>query len=79
MNEEQARTKWCPMTRVFSGRDKDASKCIASGCMMWQPTVRIWHFERGNFLEIGESYSALDKVEERYDNSDGYCGLGGKL
>ena len=68
--EEEAKTKWCPMVRIFSGtsnyvaacnknmldRDKDKDRCIASNCMMWRwiPTI----------------YAPETK--------SGYCGLAGK-
>ena len=45
MSEEEARTKWCPMARVYSpdgaynkegGCLAHGSTCIASDCMMWR-------------------------------------------
>ena len=57
MKEVDAKTKWCPLVRIFvagdywqssNGKDKflgsmdgnlrPLTKCIASGCMMWQWT-----------------------------------------
>jgi hypothetical protein len=63
MNEEEAKTKWCPMARVQSAETGPAYnvrdnglfineiKCIASDCMMWRE---------------------IDAIK------GGYCGLAGK-
>jgi len=55
--EEEARKKWCPMVRMSLNNTADGSSynrlrddkksvemvgfCIASGCMLWQPTS-LW-------------------------------------
>jgi hypothetical protein len=85
MNEEVAKTKWCPMVRNdwhgsatnrgYKG-DTEYCTCIASDCMMWR------------WIEIG--VTEVSKVNEKhpewtgqqcYDSISrkGYCGLGGKL
>ena len=33
MTEEEAKTKWCPMT--FNTPSGEVCRCIASDCMMW--------------------------------------------
>ncbi len=52
MTEEEAKTKWCPMTRVGHvagmaiNRHPDKqdfyteTRCVASKCMMWRETVK---------------------------------------
>ena len=68
MTEQEAITKWCPMSRTSSGGDENTTinrlsdsnnftaeiNCIASDCMMWR-----WE----------------SKYPENHKN--GYCGLGG--
>ena len=74
MTEDEARGKWCPMTRGVvkadfaaavnaSGEDR-LGFCIASDCMMW----RIREVDVQDQLA-----GTMKKVE------DGYCGLAGKL
>ena len=64
MKEEQAKTKWCPMSRTVDGdvvTNKDGGKvsdidmCLTSKCMMWR------------------EYYGDDKVTIL-----GFCGLAGK-
>ena len=52
MKETEARKKWCPFARVFTGtsgyvaaanrglllRDEGKANCIGSACMAWVPT-----------------------------------------
>jgi hypothetical protein len=73
MTEEQARKKWCPMTRflyaegdssrgvyaVAVNTDRPESLCVGSECMMWR-----WD-------EKEEEAHGLDGTE------CGYCGLAG--
>ena len=68
MTEDEAKTKWCPMTRVQnfsmdrsgainrSNFDAGNTLCIASKCMMWR-----WHDPQ--YAEPGERH--------------GYCGIAG--
>jgi hypothetical protein len=65
MTEDEAKKKWCPMTRNIQvmGMNRNTidysdykSNCLASECMMWR-----W------------------VIKEGYPNGRGYCGLGGKL
>jgi len=79
MTEEEARKKWCPMARVFSGtnqwvcacnrnmldRDSKKANCIASDCMMWR-----WH---PKFVPPGKTVN-LDDIKQTL----GYCGKGGR-
>lgn len=69
MTADEAKTKWCPMTRVGSresidgtnrdwqDRDIPAAKCIASDCMVWQ-----WDL----FQEQVDKYNPMPH---------GHCGL----
>lgn len=71
VNEDEARTKWCPMGQVAVGelsfeRDNRKIMCIGSRCMAWRDLVK-------------------DKIEGTSNNSfitreiiGGYCGLAGK-
>lgn len=73
MTEEEAKTKWCPMTRVGHvagmaiNRHPDESdfyvdtRCVASKCMMWRENV-VEALPKGKVVLI-----------------NGYCGLAGKL
>lgn len=36
VNEDEAKTKWCPMPRHDSMADSRGYNCIASSCMMWK-------------------------------------------
>jgi hypothetical protein len=69
MTEEEAKTKWCPMSRsgeYFStnrgsdGITYDTDSCIASDCMMWRQDL------------------AREEAENGYYAKNGHCGLGGK-
>jgi len=76
MTEEQAKTKWCPMVRVFMSTEEGAAaasvnstqklehtRCIASGCMMWRWT------------KVPEQVRVRDEIH--MSNGEGYCGLAG--
>jgi len=63
MSEEEARTKWCPMARVYSpdgaynkegGCLAHGSTCIASDCMKW-PECKFW-WERPTIEQIKADY-----------------------
>jgi hypothetical protein len=69
MTEEQAKTKWCPMSNYQSygnrpfksaSLDEGSIGCLASNCMAWR-----W------ITHIGDIQIA-DKIQ-------GYCGLAGKV
>jgi hypothetical protein len=62
MNEEEARTKWCPMMGV----DHSEECCIGSTCMMWR-----WNSE----FTLPEGHVLPDIKDSA---TEGYCGLGGK-
>lgn len=87
MTEDEAKTKWCPYTRVFVSTNKGISSfnkhsdendrfdkrmcCIASECMMW----RTGKMKISEFVEMrnGSIY------KESYEAKDiGWCGLAGK-
>lgn len=75
--EEQAKTKWCPYSRVMVDQDVEVSvnrsvrggepdpdcMCVATGCMAWRWVV-----------------DASGKLVEAPDGAlQGYCGMGGSL
>lgn len=86
--EAEAKTKWCPMSRVIHGTDANgydvaansfgdgvrskATMCIASACMMWRKTDQIG---------IGPNGEKRDRdMDGRTRWVDrGYCGLTGKI
>jgi hypothetical protein len=62
MREDQAKTKWCPMTRFHKGFDNDVY-CNGSDCMMWK-----WEAE----IKLDMDHPGSMSIEEL---PDGYCGL----
>jgi len=79
MTEEEAKTKWCPITRFHQGMDRDvycnkpdgravspdSSLCIGSDCMMWQ-------CGNSGAKSLGQQQAeGVGIVEE----NPGYCGL----
>lgn len=71
MTESEAKTKWCPMVRVYYDRNQNGviddaifsnrettPRCIGSGCMMWRKQTGFRH--------------AADA-----SNDAGFCGLAG--
>jgi hypothetical protein len=75
MNEEQAKTKWCPMIRatpsfvfedekcveVFGTHSGTHVNCIGSACMMWR-----------------HDRSRTVRAHKKIIVEHGYCGLAGK-
>jgi hypothetical protein len=55
MKQDEARKKWCPFARVFTGtssafvsanrnmleRDENKANCIGSACMAWRYTYEL--------------------------------------
>ena len=80
MNEQEAKTKWCPMVRTDDGAYNRQSerggefgvgignwnKCVASDCMMWVPVITV--------KNVSNQTGALQLAEE----DGGYCGLSRK-
>lgn len=76
MTEDQAKEKWCPMAiyKSFGNSEQKpshhnhriGSSCVASDCMMWQ-----WK----ETLTLGPGSSGMVDISD----TDGYCGLAGKL
>jgi len=87
MTEEQARKKWCCMSRVNNGsrnpisvnryKDGDIHQgclCVASDCAMWIPeTSRIAKIE--TFRDIGIGLNIIPETIEKTIVSGGQCGL----
>jgi hypothetical protein len=87
MTEEQARTKWCPMTRNLSSfvwktsheyitkEIENIGSCIASDCMVWRrieiDAVQVSKVNTEHPEWTGQQ--CYDSLPQR-----GYCGLGGK-
>jgi len=75
MTEEEAKTKWCPMSREdneeggaynrFTGKPDEYTLCLASGCMCW-----VW--DNGQIDTLGRLPS--DATEPRVIKH-GHCGL----
>lgn len=76
LTEEQAKTRWCPMTRLDSSyennpslnREMDGSVargalCIASECMMWRE--HVIEYEKKHFHKLGDE--TFDQMYERYE------------
>jgi hypothetical protein len=78
LTEDEAKTKWCPMSRhpIYPMDDRPSGgnsmqtgefmpTCIGSACMMWR-----WQHMGGDHNQIGEPISPVP--------AHGYCGLAGK-
>lgn len=71
MNEDKAKTKWCPLARRFNycqnrdekGKPYPQDTCTATDCMMWRWEKR----------PTGDLPSTTGTAREGY----GYCGLAG--
>lgn len=77
MTEDEAKTKWCPFTRVgfadhggTNNRHDGGLNCIASACMAWR-----WNGYMG--AEGKWVRKAPDGEKWNGANGDGYCGLAG--
>ncbi len=82
MTEEEAKTKWCPMSELpvnvlaaeasgnvsvdFAAR----AKCIGSACMMWR-----WD---GELQYADTSGTSTKTLVSNFSKIQGHCGLGGK-
>jgi hypothetical protein len=73
MTEEEAKTKWCPMTRAGNAagcnRSDATTNCIGSDCMMWtkiNESELIAYKTTTNGVVIDHVYS---------DENEGHCGL----
>jgi hypothetical protein len=79
MTEEEAKTKWCPMTRYHNNGDaggvycnkpgdpeslEGSEFCIASDCMMW-----TW----GRTPQEAQAQSGISGQYQQ--SADGHCGL----
>jgi hypothetical protein len=92
MNEEEARTKWCPMARVYSpdgaynkegGCLAHGSTCIASDCMMWRSRERSHcSVTDGTSCPPAKLDPEHPCIECKWNviefKGEGFCGLGGK-
>jgi hypothetical protein len=82
MTEEEAKTKWCPMTQMIahpsgkvyaSGMTGDQS-CIGSACMAWR-----WGDEYAERLTDWEDAANIAGVQRGPEpQPEGWCGLAGK-
>lgn len=82
MNEQEAKTKWCPFTRFHKGLDNDVycnkpigvvespdiTFCITSDCMMWRS------MPPPNVTIDGEVFVQKSDLNREH----GYCGLADK-
>jgi hypothetical protein len=73
MTEDEAKTKWCPMTTPFVTAPQIVSQeggfnCIGSDCMMWRATDNECRpqAQLPSDASVPKSFPA------------GYCGLAGK-
>lgn len=87
MTEDEAKTKWCPMARVWSGggaafnrKIDEHVNCYGSGCMMWR-----WANEKNpdyvpqhNMLAQYPQHPAAMQGPWRKSETQGYCGMGGQ-
>jgi hypothetical protein len=58
MTEDEAREKWCPMTR-YHNNGEACGGCIASDCMMWVATAARKYTDDGD--EIPTGYCGLSR------------------
>jgi hypothetical protein len=81
--EDEAKTKWCPFTRISSGErewhtnrpshaevhDKAFDRCIGSACMAWRFPSTV--------VDV-TGWSEKQVEELRQKPAVGYCGLAGQ-
>ena len=84
MTEDEAKTKWCHVTRATGNGPANGSpitpvwaRCLGSSCMAWQdrytrPVVKGVYSETPHGASIATAHTYPEIV------SDGYCGLAGK-
>jgi len=70
LTEEQAKTKWCPMTAPLEASPQipsivDCSRCKASECMMWR-------WSCATLKETSLEFARRNCIAK------GFCGLAGK-
>lgn len=80
MTEEDAKTKWCPFTRLIADNGgltanrsdslPDITRCMGSGCMAWRWDAE-WDFNTA--APMGPDYERRAMALR-----SGYCGLAGK-
>ena len=82
LTEEEAKTKWCPMTIAHGGT---MSECVASQCMAWRwAPYPEWVLDSagaggGGGEEDGRRTFTTTKTERRNTEPHrGFCGLAGK-
>jgi hypothetical protein len=67
MNEEEAKTKWCPLAQIaLHEACATIQTCAGSNCMLWRWTGKC------------ETGLPLTRISVHGPTELGYCGLGGK-
>ena len=89
MDEQEARTKWCPMANIAAvgshgynrdtvGDPADKSFCITFDCMMWRSRERS-HCSLTACPKLGFEHPCIKcKWNVIEFKGEGFCGLGGK-
>lgn len=89
MTEDEAKTKWCPFTRVgeqasgaAENRPDGSYNCIASGCMAWrwaQKPNPDWKEQNGMMVSYPPRDTRYDEPMYVEDRTHGHCGAFGKI
>lgn len=94
MTEDEAKKKWCPLTRVGStetglgGINRspihnviDGSRCIGRRCMMWRHVKKqmLQNIDTQELQELPRSWDGSKFTQvSTEDKGNGYCGLAGE-
>lgn len=89
MTEEEAKTKWCPMSRVSltkgevgynrvdGGIPSEYATCIGSDCMAWAWDKTEYEYSGGKVDDSGWEEVAVGCWRKKRENREGFCGFGG--
>ena len=94
MTDDEAKTKWCPFTRVVSVKgdfhrtdaynrllfddDTVGTRCIGSDCMAWRESGKTFLWHKKEKREILAGEVTMIDETEIRHDDKGHCGMVGK-